>query len=424
MIASGSRGDLQAFTALGSGLAGAGHAVTIATHAPFESLVRRHGLSFHRLSGDSEQFFSGIAGVALREKWRSPLSLIRFCERFLGPFIDRFLKEAFEVSREADAVLYWPFLRVGPSLVEKLRIPCLAVAHYPLPYQRTSALPNSFFSPWPRVERFPWPVNRIYNRLTYSVGPLFWRIFRDHLNRWRRDTLGLAPLTAWTEARRVRRLPHLYGFSPSMLPRPGDWPRDAHVTGYWFLDEPPAEPPPGLAAFIAAGPPPVCIGFGSMIGRNRAELTRLAVEALDRAGMRGVLLTGWGALAEVAMPDSVFQVDAVAHDWLYPQMAAVVHHGGSGTTAAAVRAGVPSVITPFGFDQLLWGRRTATLGIGAEPLPQAELTAVNLADAIRTVTRDGAMRRRASELGAKVRGEDGIARAVELFHQYTGGAPQ
>ena len=415
MIGSGSRGDLQAFAALGKGLAAAGHDVTIATHRPFASLARDHGLAFHPLSGDSEQFIKGIAGIKLREKWRNPVSPIRFANRFLGPFMDRFLVESLEVARQADAVLYWPFLRLGPSLSEKLKIPSFAVAHYPMPYLATGSFPNAFFSPWPRFER-----SRIYNRFTYaSARPFFWRLVREQLNRWRTESLGLKPLTPREEARRVYRTPHILGFSTSVLPQPKDWPRDTHATGYWFLDSDPTDPPsPALVDFLAAGPAPVCIGFGSMTGRKPAELTAMALEALRRANVRGVLLTGWGGLRDISLPETVFAISAVSHDWLYPRMAAVVHHGGSGTTAAAVRAGVPAIITPFGFDQSLWGRRIAQLGLGPAPIPNDELTAEHLAAAIVEATTDDAMRARASAMGERVRAEDGIGRAIELLNEY------
>jgi len=417
MIASGTRGDLDAFVALGKGLAAAGHTVTVATHAPFETLVREHGLEYFRLSGDSRNFFAGLAGIALREKWQNPLKVISFCDRFLGPFFDRFLAESYEAAKSADAILYWPFLRVGPSLAEKLKIPAFGVSNFPLPYQRTSALPSWFFNPWPRVEAWPWPLNRLYNNMTYTSALLFWQIFRARLNRWRSETLGLRPLSVRQEARAAHALPHLHGFSASVLPRPRDWPRDAHVTGYWFLDDPIGNPPNGLEEFIEAGPPPVYIGFGSMVSRNR-DLTDVAIEALDRAGARGVLLGGWGALEQKAPRDSVFHVDSISHDWLFPKMSAVVHHGGTLTTAAAVRAGVPSIVAPFGFDQTIWGRQTAKLGVGVDPLPQSKLTAAKLAEAIRIATSNRTMKQRASELGAKVRSENGIARAVEIFHQY------
>lgn len=414
MIGSGSRGDLQTLVALGKGLAVAGHDVTVATHRSFESLVTANGLAFRRLSGDSEQFFKGIGGITLREKWRNPLSPIRFANRFLGPFMDRLFTESLEICRDADAVLYWPFLRVGPSIAEKLKLPCFAVAHYPMPYLATGDFPNAFFSPWPRLER-----SRLYNRFTYATArPFFWRLVREQLNRWR-QSLGLKTLSTREEARRVRAIPHLLGFSQAVLPRPRDWPRDTHATGYWFLDADASETtPPGLDEFLAAGPAPVCIGFGSMTGRKPVELTGLALEALRLTNVRGVLLTGWGGLQGIELPDSVFATDSVSHDLLYPKMSAVVHHGGSGTTAAAVRAGVPQLITPFGFDQALWGRRVAQLGIGPELIPHTELTAARLAAAIRSATGDASMRTRAAELGRSVRAEDGIARAIELLNDY------
>jgi sterol 3beta-glucosyltransferase len=414
MIGSGSRGDLQTLVALGKGLAAAGHDVTVATHRSFESLVRTAGLSFRRLSGDSEQFFRGAGGIALREKWRDPRSPIRFANRFLGPFMDRMFTESLEVCRDADAVLYWPFLRIGPTIEDALHVRCFAVAHYPMPYLATGNFPNAFFSPWPRLER-----SRLYNRFTYATArPFYWRLVREQLDRWR-DSLGLKALSPRQEASRVRRLPHILGFSTAVLPRPHDWPRDTHATGYWFLDDDATEaPPPGLEEFLSAGPAPVCIGFGSMTGRKPVELTELAVAALRLAGQRGVLLTGWGGLQGVELPDSVFATDAVSHDRLYPRMKAVVHHGGSGTTAAAVRAGVPQVVTPFGFDQALWGRRVAQLGIGPMPIPQTALTAVSLAAAIGDATSNASMQSRAAELGQRVRAENGIARAIEVLNDY------
>jgi sterol 3beta-glucosyltransferase len=420
MIASGSTGDVQAFVALGKGLAAAGHEVTVATHRAFEGLIQRNSLAFRPLSGDSEQFIKGAAGIALREKWRDPISPIRFADRFLGPFMDTFLVEALEACRDADAMLYWPFLRLGPSIAEKLKIPCFAVAHYPMPYLATGSFPNAFFSPWPKLERF-----RLYNRFTYTTArPFYWRLVRKQLNRWRTESLGLEPLTPMQEARRVRRMPHILGFSTSVLPRPKDWPRDTHASGYWFLDADPSEAmPAGLEEFLAAGPAPVCIGFGSMTGRKPAELTTIALDALRIANVRGVLLTGWGALRGATLPESVFAVQAISHDRLYPRMAAVVHHGGSGTTAAAVRAGVPAIITPFGFDQALWGRRIAQLGVGPAPIRNEELTAETLGAAIVEATTNDAMRKRAAELGARVRAEDGIGRAIELLNEYASRGP-
>jgi UDP:flavonoid glycosyltransferase YjiC (YdhE family) len=208
----------------------------------------------------------------------------------------------------------------------------------------------------------------------------------------------------------------LYGYSPAVIPKPPDWGEDTHVTGYWFLD--PVEawtPPAALVEFLEAGPPPVFVGFGSMSSRKPEETTALIVDALDRAGQRAILLSGWGGLEGARVPDTVFVVDAVPYSWLFPRVAAVVHHGGAGTTSAGLRAGVPSLVIPFFGDQPFWGRRVAALGVGPEPVPRRRLTAERLARALREAVTDEGMRQRAAELGARIRTEDGVGRAVAVL---------
>lgn len=160
----------------------------------------------------------------------------------------------------------------------------------------------------------------------------------------------------------------------------------------------------------AAGPPPVYVGFGSMGSRNPEETADLILDALARAGQRGIIHAGWGGLRRVDLPDSVLMVDGVPFSWLFPRVAAVVHHGGAGTTSAGLRAGGPSVVVPFFGDQPFWGQRVADLGAGPAPIPRKKLTAERLAEAIRAAVTDEAMRQRAADLGAKIQAEDGIAR--------------
>jgi UDP:flavonoid glycosyltransferase YjiC (YdhE family) len=147
-------------------------------------------------------------------------------------------------------------------------------------------------------------------------------------------------------------------------------------------------------------------------------MTELVLTALAQTGQRAILLTGQGRQGNADLPDNVFEIGSIPFDWLFPRMAAVVHHGGAGTMAAALRAGVPSFITPFGADQPFWGQRVADLGVGPSPVPGKKLTAERLAAAIRTITSDEAMKARARALGEKIRAEDGVARAIEVFHRY------
>jgi UDP:flavonoid glycosyltransferase YjiC (YdhE family) len=155
-----------------------------------------------------------------------------------------------------------------------------------------------------------------------------------------------------------------------------------------------------------------------MTPRQAEFLATTAIEALKRAGQRGILLTGWGGIGQSGLPDTVLKVDAVPHEWLFPRMAALVHHGGAGTTAEALRSGVPSIVAPFFADQPFWGQRVADLGVGPAPIPQKQLTAEKLEGAIRIAVSDAGMRDRAAALGQKIREEDGVARAIEAFHQH------
>ena len=150
------------------------------------------------------------------------------------------------------------------------------------------------------------------------------------------------------------------------------------------------------------------------------ELAQIALAALAQTGQRGLLLSGWGGLAPADLPANVFQIESAPFAWLFPRMKALVHHGGVGTTADALRAGVPSVIVPFTADQPYWGRRIQQLGVGPAPIDHRKLTVERLAAAIRAAATDEAMRQRAADLGARLRAEDGVARAVEIVERYLG----
>jgi sterol 3beta-glucosyltransferase len=210
-------------------------------------------------------------------------------------------------------------------------------------------------------------------------------------------------------------VPVMYPYSTHVLPVPDDFPPHVYVTGYWFLDHPVDwKPDSKLVRFLEAGPPPVYVGFGSMGGPGVHKRTKVVIEALERSGQRGVIASGWGGLTSSDLPGTIYMLDSVPHDWLFPHVAAVVHHGGSGTTASGLRAGKPTVICPFLGDQPFWGGLVHQLGVGPKPIPQKRLTADLLAGAITAATNDQEMQRRAKELGQKISAEDGVACAVEI----------
>ena len=155
-----------------------------------------------------------------------------------------------------------------------------------------------------------------------------------------------------------------------------------------------------------------------MTNREPAQLARAVVRAVAQTGQRAVVLTGLGGLPPAELPPEIFAIDWVPFDWLLPRVSAVVHHGGAGTTAASLRAGVPTIIVPFFLDQFFWGRRVFELGAGPEPIPRKRLDAATLAAALRLATTDSNMRDRAAALSKRIRAEDGVGRAVAVFERH------
>jgi len=409
----GTRGDVQPYVALGLGLRRAGHAVRLATHGIFREFVAGCGLDFAPVEGNPQEVMSGAEGQEWLESGRNPIAFLRHGMKLLRPLLERMLTDSITACEGAEAIIFSTFAFGGYHVAEKMGVPCIGSALQPL--ARTRAFPNIQVHP-------RWKLGGAFNYLTHVLGEqAFWMMLKGPINEWRRDTLGLPPIGFGGPMRVVqqKRLPYLYGYSQHVVPKPPDWGEWLHVTGYWFLDGASDwQPPSDLRDFLSDGPTPVYVGFGSMTPRQAEFLTTTAIEALKRAGQRGILLTGWGGIGQSDLPDSVLKIDAVPHEWLFPRMAALVHHGGAGTTAEGLRAGVPSVVTPFFADQPFWGQRVADLGVGPAPIPQKQLTAGALAEAIRVAVTDADMRHRAAALGQKIRAEDGVARAVEAFHQH------
>lgn len=414
IFAAGSRGDIQPCLVLSRGLQQAGYRVRLAAPADFTGFAQQHGVDFHPLRGDVQQVMASDSGRKFMETGgANPLKSIRAMRTMIAPVIRSMVDDAYTACRDAAALIclgvFFPF---GQSIAEVLKIPLLNLEPTPL-------LPTQAF-PAPG-----WPIQRSlggwHNYLSgLAMLEVIWLWYRPFVHDFR-QRLGLPRCSAAGFYRKFRATPLLSAYSPTIIPHPADWPDSACVTGYFFLDTQPGwQPSPKLQAFLEAGAPPVYIGFGSMAGRSPEQLASLILTALDKSGQRGLLLTGWGGLRPELAPENVFVVDAAPHHWLFPRMAAVVHHGGAGTTAEGLRAGVPTVIVPFVFDQPFWGARVKAMGLGPEPIPQKQLTADRLADAIRLAVTDSTMRQQAKSCGAAIRAEDGIGNAVKVVKQYFG----
>lgn len=411
LFALGSRGDVQPYIALGKGLAQAGHHIRLLTHENYEALVTAHGLDFRPVKGDVQAVVESPEMRELVEKGNF-VAINRRASMEAQRAAIHWAEDGLEACRGVDLIIVGlGGFGIALAVAEKLDVPVAQA--YLVPFWPTRAFPSVLLpTSAPRV-------GGAFNLATHHMARQFmWFSFRSADKQARRQVLDLPapPFLSPNRSPRLNQYPILYGFSPSVLARPSDWDEQQIITGYWFLEaESGWEPPAALTEFLAQGSPPVYVGFGSMSNRKPRETTELVLRALAISGQRGIILSGWGGMSAADLPDTVLAVDSVPHSWLFPRVAAVVHHGGAGTTAAGLRAGVPSVITPFFGDQFFWGQRVHDLGVGPSPIARKEMTAEALGAAIRRAATETEMRDRAAALGERIRGEDGVARAVDAL---------
>lgn len=409
LLTVGSRGDVQPFVALGSRLRADGHDAVLAAPAMFGDLAAAYSVPFVPLDLGMNEVGAALAGQhGLRH-------LMTFCQS-MGRRAAGVLPGATEAAGlGADVVVHHPVLPIGQHLGEYLGVP--AVVAQPIPaLVPTGEFPSAV---WPC--RMP----RILNRPSYPAARRLtgWSSRRD-IGRWRRDVLALPPRRSSGNpllAADGTPVTALHSFSRHVLPRPADWPAHAHVTGYWPL---PAEPgwsaPRRLAEFLGHGDPVVYLGFGSMPTPEAERLAAAMVMAISQAGARAVVNSLSPELRRLLPASRFLVIRSAPHDWLFPRVHAVVHHGGAGTTADAALAGRPQVLWPFGGDQHFWARRLTALGVAPQALPVRALDGRTLAAAVNRVLTDREMASRAAELGARVRTEDGLGQAVARLEEVAG----
>ena len=409
----GTRGDVQPYLALAKGLIARGHAVTLAGPDNFASWVEAHGVPFTPIGVDMEAFLqSDEARQAIAGSW---FGLLKIWRSKIAPMFRATLDAAWAAGRDADVLVHHPKMFAAADIAEATgATPILAA---PVPMFRTRAFPaipfTGDFGGW-------------LNRQTYRLYSLSRAMYAKSLNAWRRDSLKLgtgpsfAPLDWAANGLAIR----LCAVSPSVLPRPADWDATIHLTGYWFLNEGAGwTPDPALSAFLAAGEPPVYVGFGSMTNQDPQALAQTILAAAAKAKVRLVLASGWAGV-ETAASDAVHPLAAAPHDALFPLVSAVVHHGGAGTTAAGLRAGRPTLICPHAVDQPFWGRRVHALGCGPEPLPLKRLTVDALAERLTTLTRTPAYQKRAKTIAARIAADQGVAKAIRIIEAARQPAPR
>ncbi len=403
----GSTGDLQPFLALALGLQRTGHRVRVCSHDLFAGHFEKAGVDY------------ASVGASLDEgRWRRTWTkldaagdnILRQVEVLVDElFLEeapRHFRDCLEAMRGFDVAVCHHGDLLGQEAALRLGLPWAGVLLCP------GAVPTPRNPPLHAPDLGP-----IGNRLQWMVGRLAMRKIQRRVSASLREIGGMRPDMSVSESFSPGL--NLLAASATLARVPPDLPKSFVTTGYWFLQEPAYTPPAELAAFLAAGPPPVVISFGSMGGEGGEQTARLLVEAGQLCGQRLIIQRGFGRIAtDDAPPERVFFADFTPHDYLFPQASCVVHHGGAGTTAAAARAGRPSVVVPHLADQMYWAHTLRRAGIAPKPLRRTRLTAARLAERIRTVLATPEMHTRAKVIGERLREEDGIECAVKAIEQW------
>lgn len=364
----GSRGDVQPYIALCKGLLAHGHKPRIATHGEFQGWIESHGIEFARVEGDPAELMRLCI-----ENGTFTWNFLREANSTFRGWVDELLVSAATACAGSDVLIESPSAMAGIHIAEQQGIPYFRA--FTMPWTRTRAYPHAFITPEHKK-------GGAYNWMTYVMfDNIFWKAISNQVNRWRNNTLELPNTTL--EKQKINKIPFLYNFSPAVVAPPLDFSDWIRVTGYWFLDEGDEyEPPADLVAFInkarADNKKIVYVGFGSIIVKDPAKMTEEVIGAVTKAGVRCILSKGWSdrisskagpaphgpTTPEPEIPSSIYVINSAPHDWLFSRIDAAAHHGGSGTTGASLRAGIPTIIRPFFGDQFFFASRVEDLGVG------------------------------------------------------------
>jgi sterol 3beta-glucosyltransferase len=421
----GSRGDVQPYVALGKLLLKDGHRVRLATHETFRTFVsEEHGLEFFDIGGNPQDLMSYMV--------KNP-GLMPGIESLTNGDIGKKRKMLAEMMNGCWLACHSPDQRTGQSFVADAIISNPpAFAHIHCAEALGIPLLMSFTMPWCATTAFPHPLVNISssnaqsglnNVISYALAELLtWQGVGDLINDFRKNQLALPSLSLSTGPGILERakVPWTYCMSSGLVPKPDDWKNNIDVVGFYFLDLATSyKPPEDLARFLADGEPPVYIGFGSVVVDDPQAMSKTIFEATNQAGIRALVSAGWGGLGGMSIPDHVFILGNVPHDWLFSEnrVSAVVHHGGAGTTAIGLAKGRPTVIVPFFGDQLFWGQMIHQAGAGPDPIPHKELTVDNLRDALKFALSPSAQTA-AKNMAQQIHDEDGTKKGVESFYKH------
>lgn len=411
LLTIGSRGDVQPYIALGNGLIAEGHQVTIITHKEFGPWVKSHNLNFKAIAGDPAKLMKLMV-----EHGSMNVGLFRDASSSFRSWITELLNTSWKACQDIDILIESPSAMAGIHIAEALNIPYFRA--FTMPWTKTRAYPHALIVPDHKH-------GGNYNYLTHVLFEnIFWKGISSQVNKWRIESLHLKKTNL--ELLQQGKVPFLYNISPSIFPPSVDFSEWIKVTGYWFLDEClDYQPHSELVEFInrakKLNKKIVYIGFGSIVVKDPVRMTSAIIDGVIDADVYCILNKGWSErlgdpsskTLEVDLPECIFNSGDVPHDWLFPQIDAAVHHGGSGTTGATLKAGLPTVIKPFFGDQFFYASRIEDLGAG---IALKKLNASSLSRALKEVVSNTRIIKKVQKIKDNIKKENGVATAIRCIY--------
>lgn len=412
----GSRGDVQPFVALAIGLKNKGHQVHIATHYSFQQFVEDYDLSFRPIIGEVDDVLDKQAVTDILEKGGQSNAFFKHFAKEAHSKAELAFADMWKAAQDANLIIASALtLYPGFFIAQKLNIPLTMASVNPA--GPTRAFPHILLPPTPKYL----PAKGVYNATShYTIDNLIWKMVRPIISKgWQAlHQESIPKKNPLYEAFEKNPPLLLYGYSPTILPKPQDWATYQHVTGYWFLPAPKNwQAPKKLVDFIAAGEAPIFAGFGSM---NKSEkVWRCTIEALKQTKKRCIILGDKKQLANFNLYEdgNFYILNNAPFDWLFPQMSMLIHHGGAGTTAIGVKSGIPNLIIPSIAEQRFWCNQIYKIGAAPKCVHRNKVSTAKIVAAINEMTNNKMMRLKAQQLALKIRQENGVETAANLVHQ-------
>jgi len=402
ILCSGSRGDFQPYIALAQELQKLGKTVRIAGGKSFEGFIKNYGIDFYPLSID--YLSANIDPKLLQEAQSSdnPLKMFLTFNK-MKKYVFGLTAEMFNACKGSELIVYHPGCTIGYFAGEKLGIPSILAA--PFPMHKTKEV----------ASLIAYGKTKMPKTLSYTlIQSMLWMAGKTGIKLFFKKTYGKLPDNFGSPFERLdKKHPAIISCSNYVFPRPNDWNTNIHQNGYWFVEEKSEyEPSNELKDFLKNGEKPIYIGFGSVFDhRHKEETIKIIIEALNKVGKRAII-SGMGQIQN--LPNNMIAIDNTPHSWLFEQVSLVCHHGGAGTTAAGFKAGVPSVIIPFSNDQFAWAHRAYDLEVGAKPIYRKNLNSENLAQAIQYALSDR-IYKNAQTLSKNIASENGARDCAKII---------